>query len=623
MLQAFFVHYFKCSSRCRFLLLLLLLPFSGYAQEPAPARGTTNPADSVGIDSLRKALLPPPFYARDRFGDPLSNFYTRSPLYLRNTKTLFPLNISLDSTGNYYQLAEPVDTTNSFYFRPVTRIPYQDYRDYRYQQDTRKYWRNLSLAQDGETELAGDGQNLLPPIQLGPLANRLFGGSQLDVVTNGNLVVDFGGLWTRVSNPQLPVNQQRVGGFNFDQQIDFSLQAQIGEKLKADINVDTQNAFQFEQRYNLAYTAYEEDIIQDVQVGNVSFPVANSLITGSQNLFGVYTRMRFGKLFISGIISSKRSTAEEITVRNGAQQRPFEIRAHDYDLNRHFFLSDFFRSQYEQALRQLPQVQSQFRVTRVQVYVTNRNNSTQTLRSVLATTDLGDADPFRNLPITVPVAGAGPASNNANRLYQNLTGLTRDPEQIRVQLEQRGLENGADFELLKAARQLTEAEFELNDQLGFISLNYPLRNDEVLAVAFEYSFNGQSYKVGELQEDFAELESEEVIFLKLLSPSTIRTDLPTWDLMMKNIYSLQATQIERLNFQLRVIYRDDLTGIDNPSLHEGARITNVPLLQVMGLDRLNPNLDPQPDGNFDFLIGKTIFPGKRPNYVPGAGAFWR
>ncbi|MBK7650183.1 MAG: hypothetical protein IPJ20_04710 [Flammeovirgaceae bacterium] len=76
--------------------------------------------------------------------------------------------------------------------------------------------------------------------------------------------------------------------------------------------------------------------------------------------------------------------------------------------------------------------------------------------------------------------------------------------------------------------------------------------------------------------------------------------------MMKNIYNLNVNQLTREGFQLRIIYRDDRTGIDNPQLQEGDYSRTQQLIQVFGLDRLNPYNDPQPDGNFDFVEKITV-----------------
>ncbi|MDW7690719.1 cell surface protein SprA [Flammeovirgaceae bacterium SG7u.111] len=547
--------------------------------------------------TVKPSDLPP--YFRDRYGDPFSNYLTPSPLFLGNPSGI-DLGISLDSNQNYYNISEKFGDLD---YRTESRIPFDAYRQMRNNQMTKDYWNQISLSQD---EQGGGANSLIPEIKLGRFANRLFGGDKVTVQPNGSVLLDFGGLWQRIENPALPIRQQRNGGFNFDQQIQMALSGKIGEKLEVSANFDTKNTFQFEQKYNIGYTAFEEDIIQEVQLGNVSFPVSNSLITGAQNLFGVTTKMRFGKLWLSTVFSSQRGSTQTLTIKNGAQAREFELRSDTYDGNRHFFLAHFFRDQFEDGLKAIPAITSGIVVTRVELYVTNRNNNTQTLRNIAGYMDLGEGDPYNNNITGTPISGRNEASNKANSLFESLGGFDRNVDNLSSQSEGIGLTKGTDFELLRGSRKLEEREYTFHPQLGFVSLVTPLRNDEILVAAFEYTYNGEVYKVGELTEDYQNLQDSDVIFLKLLSPSTIRTDLPTWDLMMKNIYSLQANQLSRENFQMRIIYRDDLTGIDNPSLHEGKNTKDVPLVQIMELDRLNPNNDPQPDGNFDFVEGVTI-----------------
>lgn len=586
-----------------FVWLLACIPLAGAADTWELAGYWQQQQDTIKRDTskVRPLLLPP--YLRDRYGDPFSQFVTPSPLLPRNPSNI-RFNINLDSTGSFYNISE---TFGPFNYRTESKIPFDAYQQYKQQQMERDYWQRISSKQDGADDLPGE--NLaIPPIKLGRFAQRLFGGDEVTIQPNGSVVLDFGGLWQRVDNPNLPIRQQRNGGFNFDQQITMAMQGKVGEKLGVNANFDTKNTFQFEQLYNVNYTAFEEDIIQEVQVGNISFPVQNSLITGAQNLFGVSTKMRFGKLWISSVMSNQRGTTESITIKNGAQSRQFEIRGDSYEANRHFFLGHFFREQYERSLQSIPMITSGIIVTRVELYVTNRNNNTQTLRNVAAFMDLGEGRPFNQTLNPAPRPGNA-ASNDANRLFAALRvdPVLRNIDNTRRQVEATlNFRNGQDFEILRGARRLDEREYVLNQQLGYVSLVTPLRNDEILAVSYEYTFNGQVFKVGEMVEDYQNFNQNESIFLKLLSPSTIRIDLPIWDLMMKNIYPLQANQIARENFQLRVVYRDDLTGIDNPSLHEGIRTKDIPLVQLLGADRLNPNNDPQPDGNFDFVEGITV-----------------
>ncbi|MFN3316136.1 MAG: cell surface protein SprA, partial [Raineya sp.] len=286
----------------------------------------------------------------------------------------------------------------------------------------------------------------------------------------------------------------------------------------------------------------------------------------------------------------------------------------------------FHRRRYEPALVTMPIINSGIVVTRVEVYVTNRTNNTQNLRNVIAFLDLGDAQPFRaNLPFVGSNPNPNtPAGNQANNLFNNINQNTsvRNPQTAADFLETQGLRRGTDFEVLRAARRLEPSEFTFHQQLGYISLNTPLRNDEILGISYEYTFNGQQFKVGELSEDYVNRPQEDVVYLKMLRPSTIRTDLPTWDLMMKNIYSLGASQLSPQGFQLRVVYRDDISGLDNPALQEGERTKDVQLIKIFGIDQLNPRgdrvIDAQGnvvrdrlgraigDGNFDFVEGITV-----------------
>ncbi|WP_052444198.1 cell surface protein SprA [Flammeovirga sp. OC4] len=552
-------------------------------------------------------------YEKDRFGDPIASPERKSPLI--STKPNTETSISIDSAGKTYNVKETLN--GDVDYRTPSYIHYDAYKDYLFRKQMAEYYNSLSVAQDGNDVLPGmDGGRLIPEIELGRAADFLFGGSTLDFELNGNAMLDFGFLFQRVDNPQVPVTQQRNGGFNFDQQVGLGMVGKIGDKLELSANFDTKSTFQFDQQYNMSYTAYDYDIIQDIQVGNVSFNVRNSLISGAQNLFGVYSRLRFGNLYVSSVFSSQRGSQETITIKNGGQNREFEFRADTYDNNRHFFIGHFFRGKYEESLKATPNIISGVVVTRMKVYVTNRSNDTETQRNLVGLMDLGEAVPYN--PAWVDINNNNSAAdNNANLLYKQLRNLNRQSDAIKGQLEGIGLENGSEFEILRSARELSPTEFQYNQQLGYVSLSSPLRNDEVLAIAFEYTFNGVKYKVGELNEDLANLSQDEVMFMKLLSPSTIITkapDLynpgqevvfPMWDLMMKNIYSLQTSGIQKEDFQFRIIYRDDATGVDNPSIQEGA-IAGVPLIEVTGLDRLNMNLELQKDGNFDFVEGVTV-----------------
>lgn len=383
----------------------------------------------------------------------------------------------------------------------------------------------------------------------------------------------------------------------------------LKEKVGVLGNFDTKSAFNYENQFRISYRNEPENILQKLEMGNVSLPNRSQLIPGVQNLQGIKAGLRFGKLDVTTVIANQRSRTESIIINGGAQSRPFEIRCDSYDENRHFFLGQFFRDNYERSLRNLPMILSGVRITRVEVYVTNRSNTVTSMRNLVGLADLGEPKPYNE---TFKQAGKEkePISNKSNALFAALQANTtfRSIDQTNSALEAEGLRRGDDFEILRGAKRLTDREFDIQPELGYISLYTPLRNDEVLAVSYEFTYNGRAYRVGELSEDYSGLKEDQVVMLKLLKSSTIRNRLnhPMWNLMMKNVYSLGQGEMSREGFQLRVIYKDDRTGMDVPNLQEGENLQNRPLIEVMKLDKLNYNLDPQPDGNFDYIENVTI-----------------
>uniref|UniRef100_UPI0040495E75 T9SS outer membrane translocon Sov/SprA n=1 Tax=Fulvivirga sp. TaxID=1931237 RepID=UPI0040495E75 len=574
-------------------------------------------ADSVKKDSTKnepyKPSRQPTFKPKDRFGDPFSSQESPSPLLLDDPASL-KLDVEID-TGMNYTIYEKIGDLN---YRPTSSMSFEEFKQYQERQQLKDYWKNRSSGLDGESAVSG--RNLIPPIYVSPIFDRIFGGTYVEIIPRGFVTLDFGGRWQRVNNPSIPIRQQRNGGFEFDQQISMNVVGKIGEKLQVTANFDNNNSFDFENNLKVEYTGYEEDMLQKLEIGNVSLPLNNSLISGAQNLFGVKAQLQFGDLYVTSVASTQRGKTETLTIDGGggAQGRKFELQASNYDENRHFFLSHFFKENYEKWLSTIPNINSGVNITRVEVYVVNRNNDTRTTRNVVGFMDMGESiekNIYRDNVISPlnPTAN-NPAKNNGNNLFDYLGNISRDADLINAALEGIGLENGLDFEKVTTARKLDPNEFTINKKMGYISLFRKLQNDEALAVSFEYTYQGKNYKVGELSEDYNTVSEDDVIFMKLLRPRKINIDDPqgnrilTWELMMKNIYAVNATNVESDGFELRIIYRDDLTGVDNPQLQAGSIASTRPLIEILGLDRLNQNNDPQPNGNFDFVEGITIQP---------------
>jgi cell surface protein SprA len=581
---------------------------------------------------------------QDRPGSPFGQRKRESPLVLPLPKSV-KLNVAVDDSLKQFDVQEKVGKDVDY--RDPSVLTYKQYEEFQRRQAIGDYYRQK--AKGGITGVAAapgspQAQRLIPKIYLGPIANRIFGGSYVDIRPAGAVTLKFGARFNRNENPALTLRQQSVGDFLFEQNINVNLTGAIGTKLKLVFNYDTKASFDFDNQMKFDYAGEETDIVRKVDLGNVSLPLGNSLVQGGQNLFGVKTQLQFGRLGVTAVAATVRGTADEVRVQNGAQSRQYELKASQYERDRHFFLSQFFRERYDQALRNLPTIQSGITINRLEVYVTNDNRTTDNLRNVVTLMDLGEPlrtyqSQFQNNPGATPQT---PADNRANTEYSQLTAspTTRDNLSVDAYLRDNlRLDKNVDFERVRA-RKLDNREFTFNAQLGYLSLNTPLLPDQVLGVSYTYIYNGKTYQVGETSDGYSTVNADQVVFLKMLRASNpgigladpqknpnnpnLRTrNTPTWDLMMKNIYPLNASQLSRDNFQLQIIYKDDATGVDLISLKEGARLANRPLIEVLNLDHTNSNNDRNPDGNFDFFPGVTIDPelGKIifPNIQPFGG----
>ncbi|WP_167267074.1 T9SS outer membrane translocon Sov/SprA [Dyadobacter arcticus] len=569
-------------------------------------------ADTIIEDTTKKNVDRSGNQLITRWKDYYSNRITeprpRSPFYMRDPSNI-STTIILDSAGKV-AVTEKIQTpSGNLDFRAPERMDLETYDKIQEDRAFKSLLREYAGRQDGKSAMGARG--LLPKLDLPPALSKLLGDDFVNFKPTGFVSLDLGLMHQFLDNPSIPIRQRRNTQFIFNEQISINFDAKLGDQLGFQTNFDTKANFNFENAIKLNYKNPEESFIRKIEAGNINWAINSQLIPGVQNLFGLKTDFQFGRLSATFVASQQKSSKERIVLRGGAQNRDFELRADTYDENRNFFLSQYFRNKYEGSLQNTPTITSGITVTRLEVYVTNRTTTTESLRNVVGFADLGEPAPYKSAnPSLQPIRSTSPADNAANGLYQALTSNNafRQVDNTNSAITALGLERTIDYELLRGSKRLiADRDYTFHPQLGYISLTNALRNDEVLAVSYEYTLNGRAFKVGELTEDYQARRDNEVIALKLLKSSTIRnnTNLPMWDLMMKNVYSLGTSQIDKQGFQLRIIYKDDQTGIDNPNLQESS-IANVPLIRLAGLDRLNPVNDLQPDGNFDFVDGITV-----------------
>lgn len=474
-------------------------------------------------------------------------------------------------------------------------------------------WRSFSDAEVTDYRRTG----ILPPVTVNSRTfERMFGGNTIDIQPRGEAELTVLGRVNRNENPLFNERQRVQTNFDFNQRIQMDVIGNIGTKLKLNMNYNTEAQFDFENQVKLDYTGGEDDIIKKIEAGNVSLPLNTALITGTQALFGIKTQLQFGKLTATSVFSQQKSQSREIRIANGAQQNEFRISGDSYEANKHFFLAQYFRNNYNKTLANPPTINSAINITKIEVWITNKTGGTTDSRDVLAFMDLGENTPYNTTLIqggagysAVPSGFIAPNFPRAsNNLLERLPAGARATNSNDVISFFQASGTTDNFAKLTYARKLTDREYTFHPQLGYISLNNALNADEVLAVAYRYTYNGVEYQVGEFSTDIAfNQATPNVLYAKLLKNETTKTNLPTWDLMMKNIYSIGGYQISRQNFKLDIFRIDENSGIERPAISEGQRTQNRLWIDITGLDRLNQQEEKKPDGFFDFQAEEMPF----------------
>ncbi len=541
-----------------------------------------------------------------------------------NNPSIFSTYIEYDiSTNQYYEWKKIGDRKIGL---PKV-MSFKEYQEYQLRKSNTTYWD----LRKGERKIQQNSNFGLPKLYIGGKAfDRLFGGNTVDIRPQGSAELIFSLRVNRLDNPSLPEEQRRTTSFDFVEKIQMNVIGKIGEKLKLTTNYNTESTFDFENQMKLEYTGGEDEIIKKLEVGNVSLPLNGTLITGSTSLFGMKAQLQFGRATITSILSQQKSKTSEVEVSGGAQTSEFDIYADDYESNKHFFLTHYFKDQYDAALSDLPFINSGINITKIEVWITNKTGTAENTRNILALLDLGETDIYNNSPdFANNVYSQFPDNEKANDLYLNLINNFSNARDINQVNNTFGppynvyFKASQDYEKLERARQLTPSEYTLNSQLGYISLNQALNNDEVLAVAFQYTIGNSIFQVGELSTTGP--TAPDALFVKLLKGTNFTPQLPNWDLMMKNIYAIGAYQMSGSNFKLDIMYEntEETGGITN-YIPEGV-LDGIPLIKVLNLDNLDSQQEKQSDGVFDFIEGITvkssngriIFPVREPfgNYL--------
>ena len=540
--------------------------------------------------------------------------------------------IIFDKDLNKYVILEKI---GDYHTRTPVFLSPKEYTQYRLRRDMTQYFKDKVSATNSKKKGAAAAQrDLLPTYYVNSdFFESIFGGNTIKFTPTGSLNLKLGFIYQNTENPQLSEENRSSFTFDFDQQINASIKAKVGERLEFTANYDTQSTFDFQNLVKIGYTPTEDDILQGIEAGNISMPIKNSLINGAQSLFGLKTELKFGNTNVTAVFSQQNSESKTVVAEGGSSIQPFQLKATDYDNDRHFFLSQYFIDNYANSLKNYPLVNSQINITRVEVWITNRNSNTEDFRSIVALADIGESEnnvlvnqTGEVIPTNPPfTSGGNIPTNESNNLLTLLTTNSgiRNISSVNSTLQEFNMEEGTDYSVLENARKLDANEYRINNQLGFISLNRRLNDGEVLAVAYEYTVAGgvtgstkNSFKVGEFSNDG--IQSPNALAVKLLRSEILKTkrddgsggeeSFPTWRLMMKNVYALGAFPLTQDGFRFEIQYRDDQTGISSNVLQNAKTtgISNLPLIQILKLDQLDQSQFRSPDGFFDYIEGITV-----------------
>ncbi|MCK4663708.1 MAG: cell surface protein SprA [Bacteroidales bacterium] len=555
-----------------------------------------------------------PYHFNDNEEIPFTESKYKSGLYLNNPSNI-QSEIVYDPISGEYKFSKKIGNIN--YRTPYT-LSFDEYRKYDFQKSIKDYWTQRARSEKFEQQ-----SSLIPKLHVGgEVFETIFGSNTINIRPQGSSELTFGLKINKQDNPQISEKLRTTTTFDFKEKIQMNVTGKIGENLEIGVNYNTEATFEFDNKMNLKYEGQEDDIIRKIEAGNVSLPLPGSLITGSQSLFGILTELQFGRLSVTSIFSQQKGETSVIEVEGGAQKSYFEMPINEYDANRHFFLGQYFKESYDEALEDLTTIKSRVNITKIEVWITNTSGISQQTRDFVAFMDLGEgysqekdkeSNIFANYMIEpndefFSQYGFLPDSSS-NNLYDHISAIQNsiisNVSTVLTGLDAR-FSDGQDYEKIITARKLNQGEYKINRLLGYISLNMALKADEVLAVAYEYTIGNSNklFKIGDFSDD---VDAPSILILKLLKGTSFSPMLPTWELMMKNIYSLGAYQLNKEDFRLDILYHDDSIGAQVFSIKEGI-IKGENLLRVLHLDELNSQLLPVPggDGVFDFVDGITI-----------------
>lgn len=572
--------------------------------KPVPADTTTSDSLSVRADSLSlsdslRRVMP---YKKVQGELITSPFRRRLPKLYYIQSEGDKVTVKRDTVFEGYTVERTINGVKTGIDR---RLSFDEYAEMSKRNNIRSNWEKLtdefSRKQEKQRGLLDFKFNI--PGGRQSAFTTIFGKPQVNLKVNGTANLNLGASIQKTDNPSLPPDQQTQINPTFNQNLKLNIQGSIGDKLTINTDWDTERAFDFQNRLNIVYQGYEDEIIKRIEMGNVSMETGNNLIQGGGALFGVKSIAEMGPLRITSVVSQQEGQGNSQTITGGSQEETINLHPADYEDDRNFFLDFFTRQQFEDNMSNPQQLGTALDLVEVNVWVLNA--STQDIegqRPAIAMVDLGVVE--QNGQYLPPDEDQDRFTDDAK-----LDSL-RDPT-IGVSAADFGV-SPSEFVEGRFVPLVEGVDYELNRPLGFLTLKRNLDSRQALAISFSYRNprTGQVTTVGDINQG-----GENRIYLKLLRPQNMTTDNKAWPLTMRNVYSLGVSDLKQENLELDVQFSEVGSNVPQSSLPG----RNTYLLQDLGLDRVDTQgaigTDNQIDfgtGTLDPRNGRIIFPYLQP-----------
>ncbi len=465
------------------------------------------------------------------------------PLLDYPTSSVFVLDTEIDKNLRFVAIRERVLGND---IRPPTILTYDEYRRLRLAYDIRQLFRERAVATFKFQKRGTTGQGIAIDVPFrikSRTFRRIFGGERVGLRVTGDISINGHIRRQKFSQIQTVNNQNTSTSFLIDQTQRFTIEGKVGEKVKVRVDQDSERLFDFQNSIRLDYTGDEDEIIQSIEAGNIDLRLGTRLATFSgrnQGLFGLKTVAKVGALSMTGIASLEKGQKNKQRPNASESQARPPFSEKDFLRGTYFFLSDTgkmyddgrtlhnYREDYRHFWNRTHiAVDSLWRIADIEVYV-----ASNTYPGGQAST------PLRGTAVSWFYIGE--PSLDSLQDQDHRTGMFR-------RLDYAG------------------GEYDFDYALGYIRLRSPVSEGDILAVAFSTAA-GDTFGVLEANPDS--------LRLLLLKPENPLVSDRTWRLMFRNVYSLNAQDINPDNFKMEIVRVASSSNIPETSLRDTTYLTH-------------------------------------------------